>query len=143
MTSDFPSGAERSNETRDTGDDNAFARLEKEMANMRDAIGGLSDQISDAASDIGAVAQDQARRGMKHARANMGSMVNDASDRLGVVANRAQSQASSLGDSLEDAVQERPLSTLALALGLGCGAGVIGKSWGGADLARDLGSRNE
>jgi len=117
MTSDFPSGAEGSNETRDTGDDNAFARLEKEMANMRDAIGGLSDQISDAATDIGAVAQEQARRGMKHARANMGSMVNDASDRLGVVANRAQSQASSLGDSLEDAVQERPLSALALALG--------------------------
>ena len=125
MTSDFPSGAEPSKETRDTGDDNAFARLEKEMANMRDAIGGLSDQISDAASDIGAVAQDQARRGMKHARANMGSMVNDASDRLGVVANRAQSQASSLGDSLEDAVQERPLATLALAIGLGFLAGVI------------------
>ena len=125
MTSDFPSGAERSNETRDTGDVNAFARLEKEMANMRDAIGGLSDQISDAASDIGAVAQDQARRGMKHARANMGSMVNDASDRLGVVANRAQSQASSLGDSLEDAVQERPLATLALAIGLGFLDGVI------------------
>jgi ElaB/YqjD/DUF883 family membrane-anchored ribosome-binding protein len=125
MTSECPSDAERSHETRDTGNDNAFARLEKEMANMRDAIGGLSDQISDAASDIGAVAQDQARRGMKHARANMGSMVNDASDRLGVVANRAQSQAASLGDSLEDAVQERPLSTLALALGLGFLAGVI------------------
>jgi ElaB/YqjD/DUF883 family membrane-anchored ribosome-binding protein len=124
MTSDFPSGAERK-ETRDIGADDAFARLEKEMANMRDAIGGLSDQISDAASDIGAVAQEQARRGMKHARANMGSMVNDASDRLGVVANRAQSQASSLGDSLEDAVQERPLATLALALGLGFLAGVI------------------
>jgi ElaB/YqjD/DUF883 family membrane-anchored ribosome-binding protein len=125
MTSDFPSGAERGNETRDAGDDNAFARLEKEMANMRDAIGGLSDQISDAASDIGAVAQEQARRGLKHARANVGSMVNDASDRLGVVANRAQSQASSLGDSLEDAIQERPLATVALALGLGFLAGVI------------------
>ena len=125
MTSDFPSDAERSNETRDAGNDDAFARLEKEMTNMRDAIGGLSDQISDAATDIGAVAQEQARRGMKHARANMGSMVNDASDRLGVVANRAQSQASSLGDSLEDAVQERPLATLALAIGLGFLAGVI------------------
>ena len=124
MTSDFPSDADRSNETQDTGD-NAFARLEKEMAKMRDAIGGLSDQISDAASDIGAVAQEQARRGLKHARANMGSMVNDASDRLGVVANRAQSQASSLGDTLEDAIQERPLSTLALAIGLGFLAGVI------------------
>src|ERR1700734_1518382 len=108
MTPDFPSGAERSNETRDTGDDNAFARLEKEMANMRDAIGGLPDQISDAASDLGAVAQEQARRGMKHARANVGSMVNDASDRLGVVANKAQSQASSLRGSLADAAEKRP-----------------------------------
>jgi ElaB/YqjD/DUF883 family membrane-anchored ribosome-binding protein len=125
MTSDFPSDADRSNPTRPGGDDNAFARLEKEMANMRDAIGGLSDQISDAASDIGAAAQEQARRGIRHARANMGSMVNDASDRLGVVADRAQAQASSLGDSLEDAIQERPLATLALALGLGFLAGVI------------------
>jgi ElaB/YqjD/DUF883 family membrane-anchored ribosome-binding protein len=125
MTSDFPSGAKRGDEKRDPGEDDAFARLEKEMANMRDAIGGLSDQISDAASDIGSVAQEQARRGLKHARANMGSMVNDASDRLGVVADRAQSQASTLGDSLEDAIQERPLATLALAIGLGFLAGVI------------------
>jgi ElaB/YqjD/DUF883 family membrane-anchored ribosome-binding protein len=125
MTPDFPSGAKRSNEKRDMGNDDAFARLEKEMANMRDAIGGLSDQISDAASDIGSVAQEQARRGLKHARANVGSMVNDASDRLGFVANRAQSQASTLGDSLEDAIQERPLATLALAIGLGFLAGVI------------------
>jgi ElaB/YqjD/DUF883 family membrane-anchored ribosome-binding protein len=125
MTSDFRSGAERNDEVRDTGDDSAFARLEKEMAAMKNAIGGLSDQISDAASDIGAVAQEQARRGLKHARANMGSMVSDASDRLGVVANTAQSQASSLGDTLEDAVRERPLATVALALGLGFLAGVI------------------
>lgn len=125
MDSDFPSDVEKSDEPRDAGYDSAFARLEKEMANMRDAIGGLSDQISDAASDIGSTAQEQARRGYKHARANVGSMVDDASDRLGVVANRAQSQASSLGDSLEDAVQERPLATIALALGLGFLAGVI------------------
>ena len=92
---------------------------------MRDAIGGLSDQISDAASDIGAVAQEQGKRGLKHARANLESMANDASDRLGVVADRAQSQAASLGDTLEDAIQERPLSTLALALGLGFLLGVI------------------
>jgi ElaB/YqjD/DUF883 family membrane-anchored ribosome-binding protein len=125
MTSDFPSDHERNEAPQSAGADEAFARLEKEMAKMRDAIGGLSDQISDAASDIGSVAQEQARRGLKHARANVGSMVNDASDRLGVVANRAQSQASSLGDTLEDAIQERPLSTLALAIGLGFLAGVI------------------
>ena len=125
MTSDFPSGAERSNGEQGADNDNAFARLEKEMANMRDAIGGLSDQISDAANDIGAVAQEQGKRGLKHARANLESIANDASDRLGVVADRAQSQAASLGDTLADAIQERPLSTVALALGLGFLLGVI------------------
>jgi ElaB/YqjD/DUF883 family membrane-anchored ribosome-binding protein len=125
MMSDFPSDAERNDETRDMDDDNAFARLEKEMTAMKNAIGGLSDQIADAASDIGAVAQEQAKQGLKHARANMDSMVSDASDRLGVIANTAQSQASSLGDTLEDAIQERPLSTLALALGVGFLAGMI------------------
>jgi len=128
MTPDFPSDAERKNQTRASGDDDAFARLEKEMAAMKNAIGGLSDQIADAASDIGTVAQEQAKQGLRHARANMGStvgsMVSDASDRLGVVADRAQSQAS-LGGALEDAIQERPLSALALALGLGFLAGVI------------------
>ena len=64
MTSDFPFGGERSDGPPDTGEEDAFARLEMEMATMRDAIGGLSDQISDAASDISAVAQDQAGRGM-------------------------------------------------------------------------------
>ena len=41
------------------------------MIAMKNAIGELSDQIADAASDIGAVAQDQAKRGLKHARANV------------------------------------------------------------------------
>ena len=126
MTADFPSDAERNDETRDTASDDAFARLEKEMATMKNAIGGLSDQIADAATDIGAAAQEQAKRGLRHARANMGSMAADASDRLGVVAGAAQSQASSLADTLEDAVRERPLSTVALALGLGF---LIGAIW--------------
>jgi ElaB/YqjD/DUF883 family membrane-anchored ribosome-binding protein len=56
----------------------------------------------------------------------MGSIAADASDRLGVVAGAAQSQASSLADTLEDVVRERPLSTIAFALGLGF---VIGAVW--------------
>jgi ElaB/YqjD/DUF883 family membrane-anchored ribosome-binding protein len=97
----------------------------KEIAVMKSEIGGLSDQTADAASDIGAVAQEQAARGLKHARANMGSMAADASDRLGVVANTAQSQALSIAESLEDAIRERPLPALALILGFGFLAGLI------------------
>ena len=92
---------------------------------MKNAIGGLSDQITDAASDMGAVAQEQAKRGLRQARANLGSVAADASDRLGVVASAAQSQASSLADTLEDTVRERPLSTVVFALGLGFLMGAI------------------
>ena len=53
---------------------------------MKHAIGGLSDQIAEAASDIEAA---------------------------------AQLQASWIGDTFEDRVRQRPLPTVALALGLG------------------------
>jgi ElaB/YqjD/DUF883 family membrane-anchored ribosome-binding protein len=122
MTADFPSDAERDDETRALASDEAFARLEKEMASMKNATGGLSDQIADAASDVGSAAQE----GLRHARPDVGSLAADASDRLGVAAGAAQSQASSLADALEDTVRERPLSAVALALGLGF---VIGAAW--------------
>ena len=44
----------------------------------------------------------------------------------GVFANAAQVQASSIGDTLQDVIEERPLSTVALALGLGF---LIGVTW--------------
>jgi ElaB/YqjD/DUF883 family membrane-anchored ribosome-binding protein len=130
MTADFPSDAQRNDRARAPVGDDAFARLEKEMAAMKDAIGGLSDQIADAASDLGATAQEQAKRGLKYAReyagANADSMVAAASDRVGAAASAAQSQASSLADGLEDTVRERPLATVAFALGLGF---LIGAIW--------------
>jgi ElaB/YqjD/DUF883 family membrane-anchored ribosome-binding protein len=106
--------------------DDAFARLEKEMQAMKNAIGDLSNQISDAAGDISATAQDQVARGYKHARSNVDSIVSDASDRAGAVASIAQAQALSIGEALEDVIRERPLSTAAVALGLGF---LIGVAW--------------
>ena len=119
MTAEFPPDAAADDPAPDLANDEAFARLEKEMSEMKNAIGNLSDQIADAATDIGAVAQNQARRGLKNARSHVNSMVSDASDRVGAVASAAQTQASSIGDTLQDIIEERPLSTVALALGLG------------------------
>jgi ElaB/YqjD/DUF883 family membrane-anchored ribosome-binding protein len=125
MTAEF-AGAAPPDVAPEVANDDAFTRLEKEMAAMKDAIGGLSNQIAGAAGDIGAVAQEQAKRGLKHARANVDSMVADASNRMSAVANVAQSQAASIGETLEDVIRERPLSTLALAVGLGF---FIGVTW--------------
>lgn len=93
---------------------------------MKNVIGGLSQQVADAASDVGAAAQDQVQRGYKHARANVDSMVSDATDRVGAVAGAAQLQASAISDTLEDVIRDRPLATVALALGLGF---LIGVTW--------------
>ena len=93
---------------------------------MKSATAGLFDQIAGAASDIGSVAQEQAKRGLTHARTHIGPVAADASDRLGVVAGAARSQASSLADTLEDTIRERPLFAVALALGLGF---LIGATW--------------
>src|SRR5262249_31127614 len=109
MTTEFARAAPPADAAPHAANDDAFTRLEKEMAAMKNAIGGLSSQIADAASDIGAVAQEQAQRGLKHARANVQSLVADASNRAGAVANVAQSQAASIGETMEDVVRERPL----------------------------------
>jgi ElaB/YqjD/DUF883 family membrane-anchored ribosome-binding protein len=123
MTADFPSDDERNDETRDTASDDAFARLEKEMAAMKNANGSLPDQVADAARDIGAAAQDQAEQGLKYTRRYAGasgdSVVAGASDLARAAAKAAQRQVSPLGDTLDDTIRERPLSTIALALGLG------------------------
>ncbi len=126
MTSDFPGEAAADDAARDAANDDAFIRLEKEMTAMKNAIGGLSEQIADAASDFGTVAQNQGKRGLKNARSHVNSVISDASDRVGVVASAAQQQASSIGDTLQEVIEERPLSTVALALGLGF---LIGVTW--------------
>jgi ElaB/YqjD/DUF883 family membrane-anchored ribosome-binding protein len=121
MMNDAPFGAPL-----DGANPEALARLEKEIIAMTNAIGGLSDQIANVASDLGTAAQDQAKRGLKHARAHVDSMVADASGRVDALARTAQMEASSIGDTLEERIRERPLSILAIALGLGF---LIGVTW--------------
>src|SRR6185312_9803564 len=98
------------NETaKDADADKAYARLEKDLTAVKNDIAHLSQQIPEAVNALGAVAQSQARRGLRSARANV-----------------AQDAASSVGDTLADVIHERPIATLALALGLGF---LIGVTW--------------
>ena len=83
------------NAAQSEADDKAYARLEKDLTAVKNDIAHLSQQVSEAVNALGAVAQSQARRGLRNARANVESVMSDASDRAGAIANAAQDAASS------------------------------------------------
>jgi ElaB/YqjD/DUF883 family membrane-anchored ribosome-binding protein len=110
----------------DMADKATYERLESDMARVKDDIGALADQITDALNAIAGNARKQARRGYKQARENVDSVVDDASERGAAMMSAAQDAAVSFEETLEDAIAERPLATVGLALGLGF---LIGMAW--------------
>jgi ElaB/YqjD/DUF883 family membrane-anchored ribosome-binding protein len=103
-----------------------YERLEKDVANVKNDISALADQITDALNTFAGTAGKQARRGYKNARANVDSVVDDLSERGGAMMDTAQDAAASVEETLENVITERPLATVGLALGLGF---LIGLTW--------------
>ena len=101
-------------------------RLAKEVATVKNDIAALTDQITDVLNSFAGTAKKQARRSYKQARANVDSAVDDMSERGAAAMEAAQEAASSFEESLEDAITQRPLATVGLALGLGF---LIGVAW--------------
>jgi ElaB/YqjD/DUF883 family membrane-anchored ribosome-binding protein len=101
-------------------------RLEKDVAAVKNDIAALTDQITDALNSFAGTAKTQARRGYKQARENVDATVDDMSERGSAMMDAAQDAASSIGETLEDAIAQRPLATVGLALGIGF---LIGVTW--------------
>ena len=101
-------------------------RLEKEMNAVKNDIAALTDQITDAINSFAGAASKQARRGYGQARANAEQAVDEMSERGSAMMDAAHDAASSIGETLEDAITERPLATVGIALGLGF---LIGLTW--------------
>jgi ElaB/YqjD/DUF883 family membrane-anchored ribosome-binding protein len=111
---------------RSAAQDKAQSDFGKDMTAVKNDIAHLSQQIADAVNALGAAAQSQTRRGLRRARSNVDSVMSDASDKAGAVASAAQDAAASVGDTLAEVIQERPLATVAMALGIGF---LIGVTW--------------
>lgn len=103
-----------------------YERLEKDVTTVKNDIAALTDQITDALNSFAGTAGKQARRGYKQARANAEQAVDDMSERGGAMMDAAQSAASSIEESLEDVITQRPLATVGLAIGVGF---LIGAMW--------------
>jgi ElaB/YqjD/DUF883 family membrane-anchored ribosome-binding protein len=104
----------------------AYDRLEQDVTSAKNDIAALADQMTEALNTLARVAKKQARRGYKQARANVDSAVGDLSERSGAMMEAAQDAASSIEETVEDVITQRPLATVALAVGLGF---LIGLTW--------------
>jgi ElaB/YqjD/DUF883 family membrane-anchored ribosome-binding protein len=104
----------------------SYERLEKDVTAVKNDIAALADQITDALNNFAGTAGKQARRGYKQVRANAGAAIDDVSERSGAMMDAAQDAASSIEETLEDAITQRPLATVGLALGIGF---LIGVAW--------------
>jgi ElaB/YqjD/DUF883 family membrane-anchored ribosome-binding protein len=111
---------------RDLTDKATYERLEKDVAAVKNDISVLTDQITEALNSFAGTAKKQARRGYKQAKANVDSAMDDASERGSAVMDAAQEAAYSIEETLEDAITQRPLATVGLALGIGF---LIGLTW--------------
>lgn len=111
---------------KDLADDANYQRLEKDVTTVKDDIAALADQITEALNTFAGAAKKRARRGYKQARANVDSTIDDASERGAAMLDAAQDTAASIEETLEDVITQRPLATVALALGVGF---LIGVTW--------------
>ncbi|TYO66639.1 DUF883 domain-containing protein [Bradyrhizobium hipponense] len=111
---------------RDWTDKASRERLEKDISAVKSDIAALTDQIADALNTFSKSTSKQARRGYRQARENMDSAIDDMSERGSAMMDAAQDAYGSIEETLEDAITQRPLATVALALGIGF---LIGAAW--------------
>lgn len=111
---------------RDWTDKATRERLEKDVAAVKSDIAALTDQITDALNIFANSSRKQARRGYRQARENVDSAIDDMSERGGAMFDAAQEAYGSIEETLEDAITQRPLATVGLALGIGF---LIGAAW--------------
>ncbi len=111
---------------KDMTDKATYERLQKDVDAVKNDISALTDQITEALTTFTGATQKQARRGYKQARANVDSTMADLGKRGSEALDAAQDAAASLEDTLEDAIQQRPIAAIGLALGLGF---LIGVTW--------------
>jgi len=111
---------------RDWTDKATRERLEKDVAAVKSDIAALTDQITDALNNFANSTSKQARRGYRQARENVDTAIDDMSERGSAMMGAAQEAYGSIEETLEDAITQRPLATVGLALGIGF---LIGAAW--------------
>ena len=101
-------------------------RLEKDVDAVKNDIAALTDQITDALNCVRRHRQKTGSPRLQPGPLRAEETMDDMSERGSAMFDAAHDAATSLEESLEDVVTQRPLATIALALGIGF---LIGAAW--------------
>jgi ElaB/YqjD/DUF883 family membrane-anchored ribosome-binding protein len=109
-----------------TGDKSSYDRLQKDVEAVKADISKLAGEITDTLNDLAGATRHQARCKYNEARSNVDTIMTDVAKQGNAAFDMAQDSMASLEETLGDAVQQRPIATIGLALGLGF---LIGVTW--------------
>jgi len=101
-------------------------RFRQDLDALKKDIAALGAEMTTTLKSVAETAQSQARRGYKRMQGNVASTVSDLRQQGSTALEGAQDTMETLEESLEDAVRQRPLSAVALAVGFGF---LIGVTW--------------
>lgn len=103
-----------------------YERLEKDVAAVKNDISALTTQIVNALNALSGTVKTEARREYNQARASADTVLSDISEHGSAAVDAAQDAAHSIEGTLEDAIRQRPIAAIGLAVGLGF---LIGVTW--------------
>jgi ElaB/YqjD/DUF883 family membrane-anchored ribosome-binding protein len=109
-----------------TSEKSSYDRLQNDVEAVKTDLSKLAGQITDTLNDLADVGRHEVRRKYDQARSNVDTIMADVAKQGNAAADFAQDSVSSLEETLEDAVQQRPFATIGLALALGF---LIGVTW--------------
>ncbi len=97
-------------------------RLQKDVEAVKADISKLTRQVTSVINDLAELAQRRARRKYDQARSNVDAIVTDVKHQGHAMLDVAQDSVA----TLEDVVHERPISAIAVAVGVGF---LLGATW--------------
>ena len=93
--------------------------IDREFENLKGDVSKLTQQVAALVSATGSVAFNRARK-------NLDGVISDASGKGQEAVDAVKDVTTTIGDAVEDAVYKRPVTTLAMAAGIGF---LIGAIW--------------
>jgi ElaB/YqjD/DUF883 family membrane-anchored ribosome-binding protein len=105
------------------GVSDATGDVQQDLQALREDLGTLAEEVAGLMSSTGNQALDEVKNRIRRIRTSLDDLVSDAGTRGRDALREA---GDTVGTALEEAVKERPLTTLALAIGIGF---ILGASW--------------